>query len=261
MSDAPVFLSKEGTLAWLVLNRPDKLNAMSQAMWSALPALVQKAENDPAIKVIILKGATDEAFSAGADISEFEALNSDEELRDANRAAITAGLRSLHEMKKPTIAMIRGICMGGGCAMALACDLRFASPESRFGIPPARLGLAYSLEETRHLVDVVGPANAKSILFTARRLQADEALRMGLINEVYGLEDIEDQTRQFAAAICDNSQYSVRAIKQIIRLAQEGQVRDNDESWALVLGAYEGEDYKEGVAAFMAKRSPGFKFS
>ncbi|MBI1182355.1 MAG: enoyl-CoA hydratase [Alphaproteobacteria bacterium] len=261
MSTAPLTLERDGELAWLVIDRPDKHNALSKAMWEAIPALAAEAEADPAVKVLLVKGATEKAFSAGADISEFEALNSDRALRDANRAAITEGLRALTRVSKPTIAMVRGICMGGGCAIALTCDVRFASPESRFGIPPAKLGLAYSLEDMKQLVDVVGPSHAKSMMFTGRAVPADEALAIGLVNAVHPLDEIEAQVRAFAAQICRNSQYSVRALKRVIGLIAAGADAETEESWRLVLEAYEGEDYREGVAAFLAKRPPSFTFS
>ncbi|MEN3951014.1 enoyl-CoA hydratase-related protein [Iodidimonas sp. SYSU 1G8] len=261
MSEGPIYLEKDGELAWLTIDRPDKHNALSQAMWEAIPHLTAQAEADPAIKVLVVRGAAPKAFSAGADISEFEVLNTDAALRDANRAAITQGLRALTAMTKPTIAMVRGICMGGGCAIALTCDIRFASPEARFGIPPARLGLAYTLEDMKQLVDVVGPSHAKSMMFTGRAVAADEALAIGLATALYPLDEIEAQTRAFAAQICRNSQYSVRALKRVIGLIADGALAETEESWALAMGAYEGEDYREGVAAFLGKRPPRFTFS
>jgi enoyl-CoA hydratase len=260
VSDQPIYLHKDGDVAWLVIDRPDKHNAMSQAMWEALPGIAAQVEADPAIKVVVVKGAVAKAFSAGADISEFEALNNDKALRDANRAAITNGLRALTRISKPTVAMVRGICMGGGCAIALTCDIRFASPEARFGIPPAKLGLAYSLEDMKQLVDVVGPSHAKSMMFTGRAVQADEALTIGLVNAVHALDAIEEETRAFAATVARNSQYSVRALKKVIGLIADGVEDETEESWKLVLGAYEGEDYREGVAAFLGKRPPRFTF-
>lgn len=260
MSDGPIYLRKEGELAWIVIDRPDKLGALSRSMWEALPAIAAEIEADHAVKVAVVKGSVERAFSAGADISEFEALNTDAALRDANRAAITNGLRALTRISKPTVAMIRGVCMGGGCAIALTCDIRFASPEARMGIPPARLGLAYSLEDMKQLVDLVGPSHAKSMMFTGRAVPAAEALAIGLVNAVHPLDAIEAETRDFAAAVSRNSQYSVRALKQVIGMIADGADAETEESWKLVLGAYEGEDYREGVAAFMAKRPPSFTF-
>ncbi len=260
MSEQPLYLEKDGDLAWLVLNRPDKFNALSQSMWEAIPALAAEVDADPAVKVMVVRGATEKAFSAGADISEFEALNTDTALRDANRAAITNGLRALTRVAKPTIAMIRGVCMGGGCAIALTCDIRFASPEARLGIPPARLGLAYTLEDMKQLVDVVGPSHAKSMMFTGRAVAAPEALAIGLVNAVHPLEAIEAETRDFAAQVARNSQFSVRALKKVIGLIAEGADAETEESWALAMAAYEGEDYREGVAAFLAKRPARFTF-
>jgi enoyl-CoA hydratase/carnithine racemase len=261
VSEQPLYLERDGALAWLVIDRPAKHNAMSKAMWEAIPGLVAEVEADPVLKVLVVRGGTEKAFSAGADISEFEALNTDSALRDASRAAITDGLRALTRLSKPTIAMVRGICMGGGCAIALTCDIRFASPESRFGIPPAKLGLAYSLEDMKQLVDVVGPSHAKSMMFTGRAVQAAEALTMGLVNGVYPLDEIENETRSFADQVCRNSQFSVRALKHVIGLIASGADAETEESWRLVLDAYEGEDYREGVAAFLGKRPAKFTYS
>jgi enoyl-CoA hydratase/carnithine racemase len=260
VNQQPLYLEKDGDLAWLVLNRPEKFNALNQAMWETLPALAAEVDADPAIKVMVVRGSTEKAFSAGADISEFEALNTDTALRDANRSAITNGLRALTRVAKPTIAMIRGVCMGGGCAIALTCDIRFASSESRLGIPPARLGLAYTLEDMKQLVDVVGLSHAKSMMFTGRAVPAPEALAIGLVNAVHSLDAIEAETRDFAAQIARNSQYSVRALKQVIGLIAEGADAETEESLALAMSAYEGEDYREGVAAFLAKRPARFTF-
>ncbi|MGE0667314.1 MAG: enoyl-CoA hydratase-related protein [Sphingomonadales bacterium] len=260
MTEQPIVLEKDGDLAWIVIDRPDKLGALSQAMWEALPAIAAEIEADAAIKVVIVRGSIEKAFSAGADISEFEALNTDAALRDANRAAITGGLRALTGISKPTIAMVRGICMGGGCAIALTCDIRFASPEAKLGIPPAKLGLAYTLEDMKQLVDAVGPSHAKSMMFTGRAVPAAEALAIGLVNAVYPLEDIERETRDFAAQIARNSQFSVRALKRVIDLISGGADAETEESWKLVMDAYQGEDYREGVAAFLAKRPAKFTF-
>ncbi len=254
-------LEKDGDLAFVVIDRPDKLGALSQAMWLALPAIAAEIDADPAIKVAVVKGSVEKAFSAGADISEFEVLNTDAALRDASRAAITGGLRALSRIAKPTIAMVRGICMGGGCAIALTCDIRIASPEAKLGIPPAKLGLAYTLEDMKQLVDVVGPSHAKSMMFTGRAVPAAEALAIGLVNAVHPLDDIEAETREFAAQIARNSQFSVRALKRVIGLIADGADAETEESWKLVLDAYEGEDYREGVAAFLGKRPAKFTYT
>ena len=260
MSTDPIYLEKDGELAWLVLNRPGKHNAMSQRMWGAIPSLVGDAEADPAIKVLILRGEGGEAFSAGADISEFKEANADRDRRHQNRIVLADAMRALHTARKPILSMIQGLCIGGGSAMAVATDMRFATPDSRFGITPARIGLAYSLEEVRHLLQLVGPSVTKTMLFTGRHMDAEEALRVGLIDEIADPHEIAEKTRAFAGLICQNSQYSVRAIKRIINLALEGHPTELEESWQLVLDAYDGEDYEEGVSAFIEKRRPDFTF-
>lgn len=261
MSDQPLFLKKEGDIAWLVLNRSKQKNALTQAMWEEVPRLVKDAEQDPDIKVLILCSASDSVFSAGADIKEFEAISKDPARREANRIAVREAQRQLARMTKPTIAMIEGACVGGGCGLALACDLRFVTPDARLGITPVKLGLIYSVHDSKQLVDLVGPAHAKSILFTGRLVKTEEALRIGLVNEVMERDQIRDQTRNFARMIADNSQWGVRGIKQIVRMILDGTTDDTRETMDMFLESFEGDDHKEGVAAFLERRKPVFPYS
>jgi enoyl-CoA hydratase/carnithine racemase len=260
MSDQPLFLKKEGDIAWLVLNRADQKNALTQAMWEEVPRLVEDAEQDPDIKVLILCSATDSVFSAGADIKEFEAISKDPARREANRVAVREAQRQLARMSKPTIAMIEGACVGGGCGLALACDLRFVTPDARLGITPVKLGLIYSVHDSKQLVDLVGPAHAKSILFTGRLVKTDEALRIGLVNEVIERDEIREKTRAFAEMIAGNSQWGVRGIKKIVRMILDGATDDTRETMDMFLESFEGEDHKEGVAAFLERRKPAFPY-
>ncbi|RMF08787.1 MAG: enoyl-CoA hydratase/isomerase family protein [Alphaproteobacteria bacterium] len=260
MSDQPLYLEKEGDLAWLVLNRVEKKNALTQAMWEAIPDLVAEAAADPEIKVVIVHSACPTVFSAGADIKEFEAISKDPERREANRVAVREAQRQLARLDKPTIAMIEGACVGGGCGLALACDIRFATPQARFGITPVKLGLIYSVQDSKQLVDLVGPAHAKSILFTGRLVGADEALRIGLVNELYEAGEIREHTAAFARMIADNSQWGVRGIKRIIRMILDGVVDDTPETEELFRQSFAGVDHQEGVAAFLARRKPSFPY-
>ncbi len=167
MTDKPLYLEKDSEIAWLKLNRADKKNALTQAMWEAVPGLVAEAEEDPDIKVLILASAAPGIFSAGADIKEFEVISKNAERREANRVAVREAQRRLARMEKPTIAMIEGACVGGGCGLALACDMRFAVPEARLGITPAKLGLIYSVQDAKQLVDL-GRASPRQVHFVHR---------------------------------------------------------------------------------------------
>ena len=257
--DAPLYLDIDGPIARLVLNRAAKRNAITQAMWEAIPGLLDRAAADTAVRVVILESSTDTAFSAGADIAEFKDIATDPARREANRIAVREAQRQLARFPKATIARIAGACVGGGCGLALACDLRFAEPGARLGITPARLGLVYSLQDTKQLVDLVGPAQAKSILFTGRLVAADEALRMGLINEVWPADELAGRTTAFAEQIAAVSQHSVAGIKRIVRMILDGVADDTDETAAMFRDAWAGADYAEGVAAFLEKRKPQFR--
>jgi enoyl-CoA hydratase/carnithine racemase len=256
--DQTVYLDRQGDIVRLVLNRPEKRNAVTQAMWEAIPELLAEAAADPAIKLLVLGSSTPAAFSAGADIGEFEAIGKDPARRAANQAAIRASMRGLAEFAKPTIAEIAGPCVGGGCGLALACDLRVAADTAILGITPAKLGLVYSLHDTKQLVDLVGPAHAKSILFTGRLVKAEEALRIGLVNAVHPLADLPGAVAELAQSICTASQHSVRQTKQIIRMILNGVADDTPDTSRWFDDAFDGPDHQEGASAFLAKRSPGF---
>jgi enoyl-CoA hydratase/carnithine racemase len=260
MTDAPVYLRPQGEIAELILNRPDKKNALTQAMWEAIPSLVAQAAADADVKVLVLRSSTPGVFSAGADIAEFEAIAKDPARREANRLAVREAQRSLALLEKPTIAMIDGACVGGGCGLALACDLRLASPPSRLGITPVKLGLIYSVQDTKQLMDLVGPAHAKSILFTGRLVSAEEALGMGLVNAVHPAETLEQETRSLAETIAANSQWGVRGIKRIMRMILTGVTDDTPETEEMFRQSFGGVDYLEGVDAFLNRRKANFPY-
>ena len=256
---ADLYLEKDGAIAWLVLNRPEKRNPISYAMWQELPKLVEEAESDDAIKVLVLKGAGDKAFSAGADISEFDKYRANSEGARIYNEATHMGERALAGMKKPSIAMIRGFCIGGGCELALACDFRFSDTSGRFGITPAKLGIVYSLTATKQLVDLVGPAMAKYILFSGEHLSAERAFEVGLVDELLPPDGLEPRTREFAALLAGRSQYTIRSMKEIIGLIAAGQVEDDERTLRMRNDSFDGEDYQEGVRAFLEKRPPQFR--
>lgn len=250
-------LEKQGAVAHLLIDRAEKRNAFTQAMWEALPGLLADAMADDAIKVVLLRAAGAGAFCAGADIAEFSVGALDVEWRSKNQDAIRRAQYELARAEKPVIAAVDGDCVGGGCGLAIACDLRVASGKARFGITPAKLGLVYSLHDTKLLVDLVGPAQAKRILFTAQLLDAEEALRIGLIEIVD--EDPVATAVALANTIAASSSHSVRHTKKMVRRILDGQADDNDETHALFGGAFTGPDFKEGVSAFLEKRKAVFK--
>ncbi|WP_070151544.1 enoyl-CoA hydratase/isomerase family protein [Sphingobium phenoxybenzoativorans] len=249
-------LEREGAIARLLIDRPERRNAMNQAMWELLPVLVREAMEDDAVRVLILASATPRMFCAGADIGEFAEKSGGEDWRVANQAAIRASQYALAHAPKPVIAAIDGDCVGGGCGLAIACDLRIASPDARLGITPAKLGIVYSLFDTRLLVDLVGPARAKRILFTGALASAEEALTIGLVDELA----VDPMTAAMALAetIAGNAQHAVRSSKAIIRCILDGQTDDDAETLAMFRDAFTKPDFAEGVAAFREKRRPSF---
>ncbi|BBD97441.1 enoyl-CoA hydratase [Sphingobium amiense] len=251
-----VRLERDGAVARLLIDRPQRRNAMNQAMWQQLPLLVEEAMADDGVRVLILASATPGLFCAGADIDEFAACSGDEEWRIANQAAIRASQYALAHAEKPVIAAIDGDCVGGGCGLAIACDLRIAAPAARLGITPAKLGIVYSLFDTKLLVDLVGPARAKRILFTGTLHDADQALAIGLVDEI--APDPLAAADTLARTIAANAQHSVRASKAIVRRILDGQADDDATTLALFRDAFTLPDFAEGVAAFREKRRPDF---
>jgi enoyl-CoA hydratase len=251
---------KDGAIGHLVFNNPARHNAVSLEMWEGVTGIIDDFEQDDAIRVIVVSGAGGRAFVSGADISEFKEKRASEEAAAAY-SKISEGARlRLQETPKPTIAMIRGYCIGGGVATALACDMRIAAEGSRFGIPAAKLGLGYGYDGIRRLVDLVGPACAREIFYTARQFSAEEALRMGLVNQVVPADQLEAYVKDYCEMIAANAPLTVRSVKTIVREAmKDDKERDLALCKRLVDECFASEDYAEGRTAFMEKRKPVFK--
>jgi enoyl-CoA hydratase/carnithine racemase len=250
----------EGAIGWVVFNNPARHNATSFEMWQALPLVLDAYAGDPAVRAIVFRGAGEKAFSAGADISQFKEKRTTPEAAGAYNRAADAANRALRECPKPTIAMIRGYCIGGGTAVAVGCDIRIASDDARFGVPAAKLGLGYRFEGIQRLAGIVGPARTAEIFYTARQFSAEEALQMGLVNRVVPAVEIERYTRDFAGAIAANAPLTVAAVKRsLIELQKNPADRDLDRCQRMVDACFASEDYKEGQTAFMEKRKPRFK--
>jgi enoyl-CoA hydratase/carnithine racemase len=255
-----LLVQHDGAIATVVFNRPRMRNAISYAMWVELARITDGLVKDESVRAIVYRGAGTVAFASGADISEFEEQRRDLETSQRYNAATAAAYAAIRECPKPTIAMIFGFCMGGAMGVAMGCDLRFAAEGSKFGIPAARLNIIYPPDAVGQLVDLVGPAYAKDILFSARTVDDREALAIGLIQRLVPAEALERVTDDYLRVVVDNAPQSVRGSKQAIQFYRAGfteerrrQLRD------LAREAFESADYKEGTRAFLEKRPPRFQ--
>ena len=250
-------VEKEDGIGWIVINNPARHNAFTLDMWQALVEVMQDFTTDNEIRVAVIRGAGDKAFASGADISQFDDQRADATAAARYAAIADAGSTALAEFEKPLIAMIRGYALGGGLAVAMTADMRIASDDSIFGIPAARLGIPYSLYGLRPLVALVGPARAKELLLTARRLTAEEALNIGLLNDVVAAGALDTAVREICATIIDNAPLSVSACKVTVNeLLKDPAERNMDRIDALARRCYDSTDYAEGRQAFMEKRKP-----
>ena len=245
-------------VARVTLDRPDKRNALSSAEWLGLRELAARIAADPAIRVVLLRGAGGVAFSAGADIGEMQRNLADPQRMRVMQQAVLDAQADWEAIPVPTLAVIRGACTGGGCGLALACDLRLASPDAFFAIPPAKLGLAYSLADTKRLQDLVGPSRAKEILYTGRRIGAEEALAIGLVNEVVAADALDARADALAREIAGNAANSVRAAKVVTGMIAAGTLRETPESRRFYDESFDSPEFAEGARAFMEKRPPRF---
>jgi enoyl-CoA hydratase/carnithine racemase len=251
---------KEAPVGWLVFDHPERRNAVSAEMWKAIPDAVDDLAADPDVRVVVMRGAGDAAFVSGADISEFEGNRTGADAAAGYESSTGRAFGALVNLDKPLLAAIHGFCVGGGMAIALAADLRYAADDAVFAIPAARLGLGYHAGGIDALVQLIGPSAAKEVFFTARRFRADEALRLGLVTEVTEKAGLEDHVVSVAQRIAENAPLTLRSVKLVVReLAKPPEARDPAAMGASIAACFESDDYKEGVRAFLEKRPPRFQ--
>ncbi len=258
MSKGRLRIERDGSSGRLILDNPARRNAIGAEMWQAIAPAMQGFDADPAIRCIVIRGEGTQAFAAGADISEFESNRASASDVKSYEAAISAAHHAIEASPKPVIALIHGFCVGGGLAVALSCDMRYADASSRFAIPAARLGLGYGVHGTGRLVATVGSANAREIMFSARRYSAEQALAMGLVNRVLPDAELDGFVRAMAEELAANAPMTIAASKAVINALSEP-AGNFSAAEAAVVRCMESADYVEGRRAFMEKRAPVFK--
>jgi enoyl-CoA hydratase/carnithine racemase len=262
MSEAPaLLLEKDGPIGWIIFNRPEKRNAVGIETWQLMPDYMHDLATDNDIRVVIMRGAGDKAFVAGADISQFKDRRRNMADEEEYRKIGARGREAMAGLSKPLLAMIHGYCVGGGVSIAISCDIRIAADDARFGVPAARLGLGYHYSGMEQLMALVGPSVTKEIFFTARTdWSAQDALRMGLVNQVVPKAELETFTRNYALMMAKNAPLTLRSakvsVKELLRPAAE---RDLGQLEKLIADCFNSEDYQEGVRAFAEKRRPQFQ--
>jgi enoyl-CoA hydratase/carnithine racemase len=250
---------KDKHVGWITFNNPARHNAVSLEMWQGLADIANDFARDDDIRVVVVHGAGGKAFVSGADISEFAEQRDSAEATQRYDAVAQQGMQALKNLKKPTLAMIQGYCIGGGVAVALNCDIRIAADHSRFAVPAAKLGLGYEFDGVRKLVDVVGPSFAQEIFFTARQFTAPEALAMGLINRMVPQEELLAYVTHYADTIAANAPLTVASIKTIVgEIVKDASLRNLALCDQLVAQCFNSADFTEGRTAFMEKRKAVF---
>jgi enoyl-CoA hydratase/carnithine racemase len=257
--DVPLVVTRDGHVAVLTIDRPEKRNAMTAAMWAALPAVLASLADDPGVRVLIVTGAGP-SFCAGADISDLlGGGDPDDPMADVRRDNLAAQA-ALREFPKPTVALIRGHCIGGGVEIAASCDLRFTDPSGVFGVTPAKVGIVYTPRSTKALLDLVGPAMTKYLLFSGELIDAPTALRAGLVDRLVPADDLEAEVHRFAGVLASRSALSQRATKEVVAALTSGATGEADVTpWyreTIAVG-----ELAEGVSAFAQRRPPRFPWS
>ena len=253
-------VEKQGAVGWIIFNQPAKRNAINGAMWRGIAPAMAQFDADAEVRCVAFRGAGTEAFASGADISEFEQVRAQKSSVAEYDELLDQVLHSIQDSRKPSVAMIYGFCMGGGLEVALACDLRYCGQSAQFGIPAAKLGLAYNIEGHKRLIETVGHARAREIMFLGRRYSADEGLAMGLVNEVFPDSDLERRTGAIIFQLCENAPLAIANSKTIIEeYVKSSGAPDPASMTAAIERCAKSGDYQEGRRAFMEKRKPVFK--
>ncbi len=250
-------VAAQGRIGTIVLDRPAKRNAICRAMWAALPSAVALLDNDTQVRVIVVRGAGGN-FAAGADIAEFEEVYGSRERALAYAGMMAGAMDAISGCSKPVLAAIDGICIGGGVALALACDMRFADERATFAITPAKLGIAYCFADTHRLVQTVGAAAARDLLFSGRRIDAPAALRIKLVDELCPAGTLDAAVRDYAVVLSANSAETIKVAKSFIARSMAGQIVEDDFTRAAYCDILEKPDFVEGRSAFLGKRAPRF---
>src|SRR5712672_1896050 len=259
-ADGKILQSIDDGIGIVTFNNPEKRNAMSLGMWEGLGQSLVELRDNPDVRVVILTGAGDKAFVSGADISQFEKVRHNAAASEEYSKKSDAQRALLANYPKPIIACIRGFCLGGGMHFAMAADIRIASENSQFGIPAAKLGIAYGYDGLRHLVSLVGPSWARLLMYTGMRIDSAEALRIGLVDRVVPDTELWNATMDIARTISGNAPLAVQAAKiTIAEVLKDPDKRDMDAIKQVGLACMDSEDFREGRQAFMEKRKPQFK--
>lgn len=257
MSDNLKFEKLTTQIGQLTLSQPARRNALNAAMWAALPALLGDIAQDKSLKALIVTGDGDH-FAAGADISEFSTLYANADSAARTSANIAKAMNALAEFPLPTVAMIRGACVGGGCGLALCCDIRFADNTAKFAITPAKLGLVYPFGDVQRLIETVGMAHAKDMLLSARLICAKTAKKMGLINFRHKPDELQDAVMDYLSSLASLSRQSNIVMKDMFKAYQNGQRGDTEKTQDWFLSGFTSEDFAKGYAAFLNKTKPDF---
>ena len=255
-----LLVEKRGAVGWIIFNQPAKRNAINGAMWRGIAPAMAQFDADREVRCIAFRGAGSEAFASGADISEFEEIRAQKEAVAEYDGLLDQVLHAIQDSRKPSLAMIHGFCMGGGLEVALACDLRYCGRSGQFGIPASKLGLAYNVEGHKRLIETVGHARAREIMFLGRRYSADEALAMGLVNGVFEDDALEREVSSILAQLCGNAPLAIANSKTIIEeYVKSSGEPDQARMAAAIERCAKSADYQEGRRAFMEKRRPAFE--
>lgn len=259
-SEARLMVEREGAIGRVIFSNPGKHNAMTLDMWRGVPTALAELDGDDAVRVIVLEGAGERAFVSGADISQFESIRLDPQARQTYDAIVDAAYLAPARCSKPVLAKIRGNCMGGGLGIAAHCDVRICSEDARFRMPAGRLGLGYGLDGVKRFVSLIGAQNTFDLFFSARVVDAQEALRMGFVARVVPVELLEQTVAEWAGQVAANAPLTLRALKASVNLLLSGAVQgDVAGIEAAIERCFESEDYREGIRAFLDKRAPQFR--